>query len=720
MRREYNGELIFFCRFFNFFATRRCSPESTIHSQFRLLCIKCDSLTTTHTFSPLLRQCIDERSLSGLKKIQAQMLKFGFPVQISGSKLVDASLKCGEIGYARQLFDGMRERHIVTWNSLIAYFIKHRRSREAVEMYRLMITNNVLPDEYTLSSVFKAFSDLGLEKEAQRSHGLSVILGLEVSNVFVGSALVDMYVKFGKTREAKLVLDRVGEKDVVLITALIVGYSQKGEDTEALKAFQSMLVEDVQPNEYTYASVLISCGNLKDIGNGKLIHGLMVKSGFESALASQTSLLTMYLRCSLVDDSLQVFKCIEYPNQVTWTSLISGLVLNGREEMALTKFKKMMCDSIKPNSFTLSSALRGCSNLAMFEEGRQIHGIVTKYGFDRDKYAGSGLIDLYGKCGCSDMARSVFDTLSEVDVISLNTMIYNYAQNGFGREALEMFKRMIDFGLQPNDVTVLSVLLACNNSGLVEEGCEFFDSFRKDKIMLTNDHYACMVDMLGRAGRLEEAEMLISEVITPDLVMWRTLLSACKIHRNVELAERIKSKILELSPGDEGTLILMSNLYASTGKWNRVIEMKSGMKEMKLKKNPAMSWVEVDRKTHTFMAGDLLSHPNSVKILEALEELIKKAKDLGYIEDKSCVFQDMEETSKERSLHQHSEKLAIAFAVWRNVGGSIRILKNLRVCVDCHSWIKIVSSVIKREIICRDSKRFHHFRDGSCSCGDYW
>lgn len=648
------------------------------------------------------------------------MLKSGFPIQLSGSKLVDASLKCGEIDYARQLFDGMPERHIVTWNSLIAYNIRHRRSREAVDMYRLMITSNVLPDEYTLSSVFKAFSDLGLEKEAQRSHGLAVILGLEVSNVFVGSALVDCYVKFGKTREAKLVLERVEEKDVVLITALIVGYSQNGEDTEAVKAFQSMMVEDVQPNEYTYASVLISCGNLKDIGNGKLIHGLMVKSGFESALASQTSLLTMYLRCGLVDDSLRVFKCIKHPNQVTWTSFISGLVQNGREEMALAEFRKMMRDSTKPNSFTLSSALRGCSNLAMFEEGRQIHGIMTKYGFDRDKFAGSGLIDLYGKCGCSEMARSAFDTLNEVDVISFNTIIYSYAQNGFGREAIELFEKMMNLGLQPNDVTVLSVLLACNNSGLVEEGCEFFDSFRKGKIMLTNDHYACMVDMLGRAGRLEEAEMLITEVVNPDLVLWRTLLSACKIHRNVEMAEGIKRKILEIAPGDEGTLILMSNLYATTGKWNKVIEMKSEMKEMKLKKNPAMSWVEVDKETHTFMAGDLLSHSNSEQILETLEELIKKAKDSGYVEDKSCVFQDMEESAKERSLHQHSEKLAIAFAVWRNVGGSIRILKNLRVCVDCHNWIKIVSRVIKREISCRDSKRFHHFRDGSCSCGDYW
>ncbi|CAN8277571.1 unnamed protein product [Cochlearia groenlandica] len=719
MRRDCNGGFNAVSRFFSSLATGASSSESSIHTHFSLLSVTATT-TTTHSFSPLLRRCIDERSISGVKTIQSHMLKIGFTIQLSGDKLVDASLKCNDIDHARQVFDEMSQRHIVTWNSLISCLIKHRRSKEAIEIYRSMMivrSNNVSPDEYTLSCVFKAFSDLDLVREAQRSHGFAVILGLEVSNVFVSSALVDMYVKFGKTREAKLVLDRVEKKDVVLITALIVGYSQKGEDREALKLFHSMLMEEVEPNEFTYASVLISCGNLNDVTNGKAIHGLMIKTGFDYAIGSQTSLVTMYLKCGLCEDSLRVFEFIQYPNQVTWTSLISGLVQNGREEMALTEFCNMMRrgGSVKPNSFTMSSALRGCSSLAMFEEGRQIHGLLVKYGLDRDKYSGSGLIDLYGKCGCSGMARSVFDTLNEVDVISLNTMIYSYAQNGLGQEALEIFDRMINLGLKPNDVTVLSVLLACNNSRLVEKGCEFFKSFKKDKILLTNDHYACMVDMLGRAGRLVEAGKLITEVKKPDLVLYRTLLSACKLHRNIDMAEKVKSKILEIAPGDEGTMILISNLYASTGQWNKVIETKSEIKGMKLKKSPAISSVKVGRETHTFMAGDV-----SDQVLETLEELIKKAREMGYVEDKSCVFQDMEEIEKERSLHQHSEKLAVAFAVMRGFGGSIRILKNLRVCVDCHNWIKIVSRVLKREIVCRDAKRFHHFKDGSCSCGDYW
>lgn len=658
----------------------------------------------------------------GIKRIQAHMEKSGLPLPVSGSKLIDACLKRGNIAYARKLFEEMPERHIVTWNSMIASYISQKRSKEAIELYVRMVMEGVSPDEYTLSSVFKAFCDLGLEYEGRRAHGLSVILGLEVSNAFVGSALVDMYAKFGKMRDARLVSDRVVEKDVVLFTALIVGYLQHDEDSEALQVFRSMISEGIRANEYTFAGILIACGNLENLGNGKLIHGLITKSGFESAVASQTSLLTMYSRCGLIDYSLKIFKCLENPNIVSWTSLISGLVQNGREEIALSKFRKMMRDSVNPNSFTLSSVIRACSSLAMLEEGRQMQALVTKFGLDGDKYAGAALIDLYGKCGSPEPARLLFDSLIEVDLISINSMMYGYAQNGFGHETLKLFDKMKDMGLRPNDVTILSVLLACNNSGLVEEGCQFFTSINKNKnAVLAKDHYACMVDLFGRAGRLKEAEILIKQAGNPDVVLWRTLLSACRIHGDVEVAERIKDRVLELAPEDEGTHILLCNLYASTGKWNRFIEIKSRMRGMKLKKNPAVSWVHVDKEVHTFMAGDW-SHPRRREIRETLEDLIEKTKTMGYAPDTNCVLLDMDKRQKEISLYYHSEKIAIAFALWRtgNKTTSIRILKNLRVCVDCHTWIKFISKLVDREIIARDAKRFHHFKDGICSCRDYW
>ncbi|KAF5738041.1 pentatricopeptide repeat-containing protein [Tripterygium wilfordii] len=705
------------------------TPEITEISSYQLryyrlvTCVANGVTTAFQLYSPLIRRYTERKSTFHIKAIQNHMITSGVPLLILGDKLIDAYLKCGDILDARKLFDGLPKKHIVIWNAMIASYITHRKAKEAIGIYERMLLDGVFPDEYTFSSIFKAFSDPCLVREGgRRAHGLSVVLGLEVSNVFVGSALVDMYAKYGKMRDARLVADRVVEKDVVLMTALIVGYSQLGEDIKALEAFCEMIDDGIMANEYTFASILITCGNSGDLNNGKSIHGLIVRLGFESAVAPQTSLLTMYSRCGLIDDCLRTFKLLANPNQVTWTSLITSLVQNGREEMALTKFRKMIREAISPNSFTLSSVLRACSSLAMLEEGKQVHAFVTKYGLDTNKYAGAAIIDLYGKCGSTDMARLAFDALIEFDVVSVNSMIYSYAQNGFGHEALQLFDKMKDLGIRPNNVSILSVLLACTNAGLVEEGCQIFASIKKDSnVELTKEHYACMVDLLGRSGRLEEAEILINQVRDPDVVLWRTLLSVCRIHGKVEMAEKAVEKVLQVAPEDDGTHVLLSNLYASTGKWSQFVKMKSTMREMRLKKSPAMSWVDVGREVHTFMAGDF-SHPRSREILVTLEELVEKVKILGYIPDTRFVLRDMDEEKKESSLYYHSEKLAIAFAIWKTTDQitKIRIFKNLRVCGDCHNWIKFVSKVVGREIIARDAKRFHHFKGGLCSCGDYW
>ncbi|XP_062100630.1 pentatricopeptide repeat-containing protein At5g65570 [Humulus lupulus] len=670
----------------------------------------------------LIQQCIENKSLTKARLVHAHAIKFGLLGLSVGNKLTDAYLKCGCIVDTRKLFDELPERYLISWNSMISYYIGQGKCKEAILLYTRMVSEGVLPDNFTFSSVFKAFSELGLVNGGREAHGMSIVLGLEVSNKFVGSALVDMYAKLGKMKEAHLVADRVMSKDVVLLTALIVGYTQHGDGQKALKVFGEMIRQGINANEYTFASILITCGNVEDVTVGKLVHVLMVKSGLESVVASQTSLLTMYARCGLIDDSLKVFKNFSCPNQVTWTSLLVALIQNGKEEVAFSKFKEMIRSSILPNSFTLSSVLQACSSLAMLEGGKQIHAMVMKFGLDRDRYAGSAVVNLYGKCGSTEMARSVFDALVEYDVVSMNFMIYSYAQNGFGHEAIKLFHKMKELDLEPNEVTVLSVLLACNNAGLVEEGCQIFDSINNNQqFELTRDHYACMVNLLGRCGRLEEAEILVKQVRNPDVVLWRTLLSACKIHGEVEMAERALKQVLDLSPEDEGTYVLMSNLYASAGNWNQVIEMKSTMREIKLKKNPAMSWVEIDKEVHTFMAGDW-SHPSSKEILDTLEYLIEKVKNLGYTPDTRFVLQNMDEEKKKRSLYYHSEKLAIAFALWKtnNRTTTIRLFKNLRVCGDCHSWIKFVSKAAGREIIARDAKRFHHFKEGLCSCGDYW
>ncbi|KAJ0988474.1 hypothetical protein J5N97_006830 [Dioscorea zingiberensis] len=641
------------------------------------------STETFNCYISILQQCAIDGTLREARRVHVHMKMSGFPYLSLGNKLVDTYLKCGAVDDARKVFDEMPQPHIVSWNSMISSYIRCRRSQEAVDMYHRMVLEGVVADDFTFSSVFRAFSDLGYVEEGRRAHGRLVVNGLGADNVFVGSALVDMYAKFGQMSEARAVYDRFSEKDVVLVTALIVGYTQNGEDHQAVQLFVDMVNGGVRANEFTFASVLIASGNLTELRNGMTIHGLIFKTGFESRNASQTSLFSMYSKCGLVDESLTIFSGIANPNTVTWTAIIGCLACHHREEFALSMFREMLRNSVSSNAFTLSTVLRGCSALALFEQGRLIHCTAVKIGLDRDRYVSAALIDTYGKCGRVGMARVVFDNLPGIDLVSMNSMIYGYAQNGYGLEAVELFNMTLQSGLEPNDATFISVLSACSNAGLLEEGRRIFSSIINDHgLVPSTDQYACMINLLGRAGKLEEAKELITKIKNPDKVLWRTLLSSCKIHGEIEMAKKAAARVLELAPGDEGTHVLLSNIYASVGKWDEVINMKCTMREMKLKKDPAMSWTEVNRETHTFMAGDR-SHPKAEEIYKELERLIERTKVLGYVPNTRFVLQEMDELQKEQSLYYHSEKLAIAFGVLSSSdkgNTTISIFKNLRVC----------------------------------------
>lgn len=683
----------------------------------------------TAFYASLLRRCAAEKSLEGTRAVHAHMCRTGFPYLGLGNKLLDAYLKSGSLHHARKVFDEMPSRHIVSWNAMVASYVRRGSNPEAIALYRRMPLEGVAPDDFTFSSVLTALAEVGSLRGGQEAHGHLVVSGFGAANhLFISTSLVNMYAKFGRLGEARLVYDRAAEKDVVLGTALIVGCTQVGEDAEAVRAFADMVNAGIGANEFTFASVLIACGDLGELAVGATIHSLIVKSGFnDRRSSSQTSLLVMYSRCSLIDDSLKVYSEIAAPNLVARTAIMGVLLSGHREEEALSVFRTALCDSVRPNGFTLSTALRACSSLALLDTGKQIHALTVKSGLDRNKFVGAALVDLYGKCGDVKTARSVFDGLANRDLVSVNSMIAAYAANGRGGEAVRLFHEATASGLSPSDATYTSVLSACSGAGLLEEGRHIFASIERDREKgPTRDHVSCFVDLLARGGRLAEAERLIatSQVENPDAALWRTLLGACKLHGEVEMAERTAKRILELIPGDDGTLVLLLNVYASAGQWEEVTKMKRVAREMRLRKEPAVSWVEVGKRLHAFTAGDL-SHPRAAEICQTLEVLMEKTRALGYVPDTRFVLQAFQsESERERSLYYHSEKLAIAFAVLSGGGGSgdapIMILKNLRVCGDCHAWIKLASRVLGRWIAARDAKRFHHFRDGMCSCGDYW
>lgn len=342
-------------------------------------------------------------------------------------------------------------------------------------------------------------------------------------------------------------------------------------------------------------------------------------------------------------------------------------------------------------------------------------------GLEENVFVGTSLIDMYSKCGRVEMARKAFDHMKEKNVKSWTAMIAGYGMQGQATEALEVLYEMIRVGIKPNYITFVSILTACSHAGLVKEGWHWFNSMNHEfGVEPGVEHYACMVDLLGHTGHLSEAYDLIKGMkVTPDSVVWGSLLGACRIHKNVELGEISARKLFELDPSNYGYYVLLLNIYADAGMWGDVERMRILMKNGGMVKPPGFSLVELKGKVHIFLVGDR-EHPEQEKIYEYLEKLTTKLPEFGYIPNMTSVLHDINEEEKEMTLRVHSEKLAVAFGILYSAPGTtIQVIKNLRVCGDCHTVIKLISKIVNREIVVRDSKRFHHFRKGLCSCGDY-
>lgn len=341
-------------------------------------------------------------------------------------------------------------------------------------------------------------------------------------------------------------------------------------------------------------------------------------------------------------------------------------------------------------------------------------------GLEENVFVGTSIINMYSKCGRVEMAREAFDFMKEKNVKSWTAMITGYGMHGQATKALEVFYMMISAGFKPNYVTLLSVLTACSHAGLLKEGWHLFNSMNYEfGVEPRVEHYACMVDLLGHAGCLNEAYDLIKRMkVRPDSVIWGSLLGACRIHKNVELGEISAKRLFELDPINYGYCVLLLNIYADAGRWEDTERLRVLMKDGGLVKPPGFSLVELHGRVHVFLIGDR-EHPDHEKIYKYLEKLTMKLQDFGYISNKTSVLHDINEEEKEMALRVHSEKLAVAFGIMNSAPGTaIQVVKNLRVCGDCHTVLKLISKSVNREIVIRDSKRFHHFRDGLCSCGD--
>ncbi|KAK7343989.1 hypothetical protein VNO77_13165 [Canavalia gladiata] len=571
------------------------------------------------------------------------------------------------------------------------------------------------------------------------------------------TTIIAGYVRNGDLAEAREVLDGMTDPIAVAWNAMISGYVHRGFYEPAFDLFRRMHSLGIQLDEYAYTSVISASSNAGLFNIGRQVHAYILRTAVQPSqhfiLSVNNALITFYSRCGKLVEARQVFNKMpekdlvscnailsgyvnaqrieeansifrEIPerNLLTWTVMISGLAQNGFGEEGLKLFNQMKLEGLEPCDYAYAGAITACAVLGSLDNGQQLHSQIIRLGHYSSLSVGNALITMYARCGLVEAADTVFLTMPYVDSVSWNAMIAALAQHGHGVQAVQLYEQMLKEDILPDRITFLTILSACNHVGLVKEGRHYFDTMCTHYgIIPGEDHYARLIDLLCRAGMFSEAKNVIESMpFEPSAPIWEALLAGCRIHGNIELGIQAAERLFELMPQQDGTYIILSNMYATLGRWDEVARVRKLMRERGVKKEPGCSWIEVENMVHVFLVDDAV-HPEVHAVYRYLEQLVQEIRKLGYVPDTKFVLHDMESEHKEHALSTHSEKLAVVYGIMKlPLGATIRVFKNLRICGDCHNAFKFISKAVEREIIVRDRKRFHHFRNGECSCGNYW
>ncbi|XP_071735292.1 putative pentatricopeptide repeat-containing protein At3g47840 [Rutidosis leptorrhynchoides] len=574
--------------------------------------------------STALKTCALSFSAKPGESLHGYCVKTDFASSVFvGSALIDMYMKIGKINEGCKVFDEMPIRNVVSWTAIITGLVRAGLNVEGISYFAELCRNNMNYDSYTLAITLKACADACLLRIGKEMHTQILKKGFD-STSFVANALTTMYSKCGKGEYALYMFEKIKTKDVVSWTTIITSYLQTGQFHQCIRAFLRMRESEVSPNEYTFAAVISACAHIAKIDLCEQFHAHVLKTGLNGCMCVANSAMTMYSKCGKLHLSSIIFQEMTQRDIVSWSTIIGGYAQGGFGEAAFQYLSLMRKNGPKPTEFALASVLSVCGNMAILEQGKQLHAHCVSVGLNHTAMVRSGLINMYSKCGSIQESLRLFNEAKHNDIVSWTAMINGYAEHGLSQQAINLFERLTEVGLRPDTVTFIGVLTACTHAGLVDLGYHYFNLITQYKLSLSKEHYGCMIDLLCRAGRLHEAVNMITDMpYNGDDVVWSTLLRACRLHGNVELGALAARKILEMDPTCATTHITLANLYSAKGKWKEAAGIRRLMRTKGVIKEPGWSWIKIRDNVFAFAAGDR-THPQWEDIYRVLALLPSK------------------------------------------------------------------------------------------------
>lgn len=678
------------------------------------------------TFPFVVKACTALFALVEGEKIHSRIIKMGFDIDlfICNSLIVMYS-KLGCIDQSEKIFEDMPIKDLVSWNSMISGFVSVGDSWRSLMCLRGMQNLGKIPDRFSLISTLAACSLKGYLLSGKEAH-CQVIRKYFESDSMIQTSLIDMYGKCGLVDYSERLFNKLSQRNIILWNAIIGAYALNNKAEEAFTCFKRMRAFDnLDPDSVTLLNLLNSCLRLGSLFHGKSIHGFAIRNGFFPNVVLETALVDMYGKCGMLNMAECIFIGMKEKNLISWNTMIGAYVQSGSHEEALQLFQDLCSEPLEPDEYTYTGILPAYAEISLPKQANQIHGRIIKSGFGFSSIIiCNSLINMYAKCGDIQSAEKIFKRMScEKDVVSWNTIIMAYGIHGFGENSINLFSAMTQKGIKPNASTFVSLLTSCSIAGMVDEGHKYFNLMMEDHDIDPGiEHYGCMLDLLGRSGNLDLAKNFIDKMpLAPTTRIWGSLLAASRHHGNLELAQLSADRITSLEHSNNvGCYLLLANMYADARRWEDSERIRQLMKDKGLQKTVAGTMIEHNGKTYQFTNYDH-SHPESNIIYYSLDIISRKISEDLYVHSISKFRPANIKRRRANSSTYHSVRVAICFGLLNTaIGHPILVRKNVRICEDCHTAVKNISTVTNREIVVGDSKIFHHFRDGRCSCKDYW